>query len=354
MDTVFVGIDLGTFNVAVACSNGLREVVQNVVGWPKDHVARKVIGRDIVFGEEIHQHRLALDIVRPFQKGALKFNELSATGVAEADTEKYVEAARLLVKHAISVVKPPQGAQICGVVGTPSRASLLNKQVLLEIAEGALDVAMLVPEPFAVGYGTDHLVDTLVVDIGAGTIDLCPMYGALPAEQDQVTVPFGGDFVDEDFRTHMQAAYPEARLSLNMAREIKEKHGFVWDDQKTVSVKLPASGHPPREFDVTGPLRQACETVISAIVQGVHELIGRLDPEFHQAILSNIVLSGGGSQLKGLDQALEEALSEYGCISVNRVYDTVFAGAMGSLGLAMNMPAEHWDGLRAMTPARAA
>jgi rod shape-determining protein MreB len=347
MESIYVGVDLGSFNTAVACSNGLRETVQSVVGYPKDHVSRQILGRSVIFGDEIHQHRLALDVVRPFHKGALKYQDLAAEGVSEKDAEKQDRAAQLLVKHAVSAVKPSPGATVCGVIGTPARASRISKQSILKIVEEVLDVAMLVPEPFAVGYGINQLVDTLVVDIGAGTIDVCPMYGALPTEQELVSVPFGGDFIDEDFRDRTLAVYPRARLSLNMAREIKEKHGFVGDEHHRVKVKLPISGRPPQELDVTEPLQQACEAMVPAVIQGIHGLIERLDPEFHQAILSNIVLAGGGSQLKGLDRALEDALKEYGCISVTRVYDTVFAGAAGALGLAMNVPTEHWDCLRA-------
>ena len=48
------------------------------------------------------------------------------------------------------------------------------------------------------------------------------------------------------------------------------------------------------------------------IVTGLRELIGRFDPEFQQRMLQNIVLGGGGSQLRGLDRVIEEAMTEYG------------------------------------------
>jgi rod shape-determining protein MreB len=86
--------------------------------------------------------------------------------------------------------------------------------------------------------------------------------------------------------------------------------------------------------------------MVTQIVTGAHQLLGQIDPDFHQAVISNIVLSGGGSQLKGLDQALEAALREYGRISVTRVCDTAFAGAVGALRLAMGMPPENWEDLR--------
>src|SRR5947209_19978459 len=151
----------------------------------------------------------------------------------------------------------------------------------------------------------NRLSDTLVVDIGAGTVDLCPIYGTVPAEEDQITLPVGGDFIDEHFYNLMRKTYPEAQLSLNMAREIKEKYGFVHDVNEEAVVTLPAAGKPT-PFDVTAPLREACQGIVPAIVEGLRELIARLDPELQQRMLANIVLGGGGSQLRGLDRMIED------------------------------------------------
>src|SRR6187455_3757997 len=70
---LYIGMDLGCYKTSVAATNGMREIVHSIVGWPKDPVARKMLGKDIVFGNEAFQHRLALETVRPFEKGALKY-----------------------------------------------------------------------------------------------------------------------------------------------------------------------------------------------------------------------------------------------------------------------------------------
>ena len=46
-------------------------MVFSAVGRPKDHVARILLGRDVVFGNDLVEHRLALKVVRPFEKGVL-------------------------------------------------------------------------------------------------------------------------------------------------------------------------------------------------------------------------------------------------------------------------------------------
>ena len=252
-DKVYVGMDLGTFKTSVASSTGTRDVVFSAVGRPKDHIARALLGRDVVFGKDIFEHRLALDVVRPFEKGMLKYNSHADAGVPQDQVRQHKEAARLLVEHAVALTRPPQGAPVYGVIGAPSRASVLNKKVLLEAARTSFDAVMVVSEPFTIAYGMNRLSDTLVIDIGAGTIDLCPVYGTFPSEEDQVTLPVGGDFIDEHFYNLVRKTYPEASLSMNMAREIKEKYGFVHDVNEKAVVTLPVGGKP-KPFDVTAPL----------------------------------------------------------------------------------------------------
>jgi rod shape-determining protein MreB len=256
----------------------------------------------------------------------------------------------LLVEHAVSLTRPPKGMPIYGVIGAPSRATIANKKVVLDAARYAFDAVIILSEPFTIAYGMNRLSDTLVIDIGAGTIDLCPIYGTFPTEEDQVTLPVGGDFIDDHFLKMVRKMYPDVQMTLNMAREIKEKHGFVHDVNEKAIVTLPVAGKL-KQFDLTAPLKEACRMIVAPIVQGLRDLIARFDPEFHQRLLQNIILGGGGSQLKGLDTVIEEALKEYGGARVRKVGDAVFAGAMGALKLAMNMRVEAWEGLQAASEA---
>jgi rod shape-determining protein MreB and related proteins len=341
----YVGMDLGTFKTSVASSSGYRDVFPTAVGWPKDHVARTMLGRDLVFGKDLTEHRLALDVVRPFEKGALKYLDAAAAGLNPAQVQKHALATRLVIEYAVTAVVPERDRPVYGVIGVPSRASVKNKKFIMDAAEGVFDAVAIVSEPFTIAYGMNRLTDTLVIDIGAGTIDICPIYGVYPADEEQVTVPLGGDAVDEEFEKRLLKKYPGVQVSRNMVRDVKERYGFVNELGEAAVVTLPINGKPT-PLDVSEPLKGACSVIVQPIIEGVRNLISRFDPEFQQRMRQNILLGGGGSQLKGLDRAIEASLKDFGGAKVTRVSDASFAGAVGALKLAMAMPAQGWTSLK--------
>ncbi len=214
--------------------------------------------------------------------------------------------------------------------------------MIIDAARETLDAVMVVAEPFTIAYGMDRLSNTLVIDIGAGTIDICPMYGTYPKDEDQITLPIGGDSIDEEFHRLMRQSENQPQLSLNIAREMKEKFGFAHENEDAAIVKLPVAGRPT-QIDVSQQLQSACRSIVPGIVEALRELISKFDPDFQSTLLSNVLLGGGGSQLKGLDRLLEEALQPYGGAKVSHVSDSVFAGATGALKIAMSMPADCWQ-----------
>jgi rod shape-determining protein MreB len=344
---VFVGMDLGTFKTSVASSAGLRDCTPTAVGWPKDHIARTMLGRDVVFGQDLTDHRLALDVIRPFEKGVLKYGDPAASGLTAKQVEKHVLATKLVIEYAVNIVHPEKADKtrpVYGVIGVPSRASLKNKQFVMDAAAGVFDAVAIVSEPFTISYGMNRLTDALVIDIGAGTIDICPIYGVYPSDDEQVTLSFGGDAVDEEFEKKLKAKFPRIQASRNMLREIKERHGFVNTNGEQALVNLPVDGKPT-PHDVTEPLKAACLALVNPIVDAVRKLVSKFDPEFQVKLRNNIILGGGGSQLKGLDHVIEQAMAEYGGAKVTRVSDATYAGAVGALKLAMNMPAQGWTAL---------
>ena len=96
------------------------------------------------------------------------------------------------------------------------------------------------------------------------------------------------------------------------------------------------------EFDVTDLVYDACYTLVPPTVEALQSLIATYDPEFQAKMRGNVLLGGGGSQIRGLGRAIEEALGEYGGGKVTTVEEPQYAGSNGALKIALDMPAEYW------------
>src|SRR5262249_24994284 len=69
---LLMGIDLGTSRSSIVTMDGDRKTVDSYVGWPKDAVSYKHLKRDVIFGREALDNRLALNLYRPLEKGVIK------------------------------------------------------------------------------------------------------------------------------------------------------------------------------------------------------------------------------------------------------------------------------------------
>jgi rod shape-determining protein MreB len=341
---LYVGIDLGTSRTSVAASNGVRATVWSFVGYPKDIVSRKALKKDALFGKEALDNRLSVDLYRPLEKGVIKYSD-GANGASEVDVERNMQAAKDLVKYAISLARPRKDELIYGVIGCPAQASIRNKQSIIEAAREVLDSVVICSEPFAVAYGLDVLTDALVIDIGAGTTDLCRMKGAMPDETDQITNPYAGDYVDQQLFNLLKERCKGAQFTIHQVKELKERYSFVDEVSQPVKVTFPVDGKP-RQFDITKEIREACLSIVPPMVEAVEKLVATFDPEFQPRIRNNILLGGGGSQIHGLGAAIEDALLEYGGGRVRTVEEPVYAGANGALAIAQDMPEDTWEQLR--------
>jgi rod shape-determining protein MreB len=125
-----------------------------------------------------------------------------------------------------------------------------------------------------------------------------------------------------------------------MVRSFKEKFSSVSKNMDSAKVTMPVAGKP-QTFDITDIAYEACYTMVPPTVRALQDLIATYDPEF-QAKMRNNVLLGGGSQIKGLGRAIEEALGEYGGGKVTTVEEPQYAGSNGALKIALDMPEGYW------------
>jgi rod shape-determining protein MreB len=332
-ENLFVGIDLGTSSSAIVASNTKKNWTESYVGWPKDFIAAKVIGKKVMFGTEAIKNRLSLNIYRPFERGVIK-----------EGTEKEAESVKELIRHLIDLVKPEKDQKVLAVVGVPAESFKVNRIAIRDAVSDFVHSIVVVSEPFVVAYGLNLLNNAMIIDIGAGTVDFCIMHGAIPSEENQKTILTAGDYIDQQLYKLLSEKFPKATFNENMVRIFKEHNSFVGNSHEKVKVKIPVGGKPVLH-DITDQMKRSCESIMPPMIETITEMIAKFDPEYQNKIRSNIVLAGCGSQINGLPEYLKEALKEYGVCQITIVEDPLFAGASGALALAQELPKDYWEKL---------
>jgi rod shape-determining protein MreB len=330
---LFVGIDLGTSRSSISAGNGQRQWIESYVGWPKDFVAAQVVGKPVLFGADVLEYRLSVDVCRPLQHGIIK------EGIDRSE-----EAVKEIIRHLIELAGPAADQKINAVVGVPSDSLKVNRLAIRKAVAEFVESLVVVTEPFAVAYSLGLLNNALIIDIGAGTTDLCIMHGTLPGEEDQRTLLQAGDYIDDQLFSYLSERYPRSTFNKNMVRQWKEQFSFVGESAEEIKVVMPVDGKPMLH-DIKAEVKRACESIMPAIIEAVQQMIARFDPEFQAKIRKNIVIAGGGSLIGGIREQLQTALKEYGATTVTCVKDPLFAGSDGALKLAQEMPPQYWEKL---------
>jgi rod shape-determining protein MreB len=329
----YAGIDLGTSRSTIATSTGKRLSIATCVGYCKDLISKKRFGKDFLLGEDAIENRLSLDVVWPLADGVIREDELS------------LETTRLILQYLIEQSLPEKTSedQLFVAIGVPAQASLKSKKVILEATKSLTDKLLIVSEAFAVAYSLDRFDECLIVDIGAGTTDLCRMHGSFAEEEDQITITKAGNYLDAKLTKNILEKYPQVQLTPQIIKRIKEKYGSVYSSE-SIKVTLTNKGIPS-EYDLTDILYNTCLDLINPISEKIFELVGTFDPDFQKHLRNNIIIAGGGSRLKGIEQVIEKTLIPYGGGKVSCVEDVEFCGSVGTLKMCKDMPNEYWEKL---------
>ncbi len=238
-DVLYIGLDLGTSQSAVATNTGILVNTASVVGWPKDLISYKLHQKAVLFGDECVRNRMSVDVFYPLEKGVIS---TSSKGKKTDDSERKDTAPGEFIRHMITLAEPNQNQQKFLVVGVPAEASVEDKQAIINTAAGLVDSVLVVSQPFLVAYGLGLYGFSLVVDIGAGTTDICRMHGTIPEESDQKTSFKAGTHIDSLLFDLLRSKYPKANITKMMAQHFKEKYAFVGNINEQISVELNIGG----------------------------------------------------------------------------------------------------------------
>jgi rod shape-determining protein MreB len=161
------------------------------------------------------------------------------------------------------------------------------------------------------------VVNSLFIDIGGGTSDLCLVQGYFPTSEDQVSIPFAGDAIDQLMEAELNRTYPNNGLSRHKVREIKEAHAYVGPSRKPPR----RQGRPRRQGAHARAGRRhrpRLQHPHRPDLSGAHDPHRRASSDSVVTLLQNIIVTGGGSQIKGIDTVLQKRLADDGYESPKR------------------------------------
>jgi rod shape-determining protein MreB len=293
-----VAIDLGTANTLVYLKG--KGIVLNE---PSVVAVDRTTGKVIAVGKEAKSMlgRTPDEIVavRPLKDGVI------------ADFEKTEDLLREFIQKALrrrTWVRPRI------IICVPSGITEVEKRAVQDSAQhaGAREV-LLVPEPIAAAIGVGLPVGkpsgNMIIDIGGGTTEIAVM--ALNSIVNQQSIRVGGDEMDEAIVQYVKKAY-NLLIGEQTAEGIKIKIGSAFrleqEEEMEIKGRDLVAGIPKTMKISSVEVREALSEPLQQIVDALMQSLEKTPPELASDIVDRgIVMTGGGSLLRGIDMLLREA-----------------------------------------------
>ena len=311
-----VGLDLGTLQSCLitkltkpSSDENTGILIPTVVGYPEDGILSGILpgNSKMLHGDDAISNELHLRLVNPLSDGVVSD----------------LEATQSFLKYLRSKVDPEYKREVLCVIGIPAVADADAKENLKNAAKGAFDGILFIPEPFLAALGMrdedklqdpeyrDPVSNSLFVDIGAGTTDFCIVQGYFPKPEDLLSIPFAGNEVDVLLDKAIREEYPEVEVPLSMIRKFKESYSYAGESESGARVKIPVGGKP-RKIEIGKQVGESCNQLLQEVFESIKKVIAMASPQSVFSLLQNIILTGGGSRIRNIDQELQRLLADDG------------------------------------------
>jgi rod shape-determining protein MreB len=199
------------------------------------------------------------------------------------------------------------------VICVPSGITQVEQRAVRDSAElaGAREV-YIIEEPIAAAIGAGLPIaeaeGNMVVDIGGGTTDVAVISLAGIVYSESVKV--AGDKMDEAIASYIKRKY-NLLIGDHMAERIKLEVGSAYPLEEPLTTMIKGrdliSGIPKTLVIDDTEVREALAEPISVIVNTIKVALENTPPELSGDIIDRgIVLTGGGSMVRGMDIRLRE------------------------------------------------
>ncbi len=290
-----IGVDLGTVNVLVwVKGKGIILQEPSVVAIALNDNKIVAVGSDA--RDMLGRTPDTIEVARPLRDGVI-----ADYVVTEAMLRYFIQkvAGRVRMFKPLIAISVP-----VGVTSVESRA----------VHDAAIQAggreAYLIPEPLAAALGAGMPVNTptgnLVLDVGGGTSEaaVISMNGIVQFASARV----GGNRIDDTIISYVKRKY-NLMIGEKTAEEVKIKIGSALPLEEELSMELrgrdQVTGLPKTIRITSGEVTEAIAESLATIVGVVKSVLEKTPPELASDVIDRgIVMTGGGSLLRGFDRML--------------------------------------------------
>ena len=312
-----IGIDLGTCNTLIyVTGKGILINEPSVVAVEKGTNKVMAVGSDAK--KMLFKAPGSIHVIRPMRGGVI------------ANLESTERMIRHFISRALSryrLIKPRM------VIGIPSSITEVERRAVEECAykAGAREV-IVISESLAAAIGADIPINEpaghMICDIGGGTTEI-----SVISLGDMVVtnaIRTAGDDFDEAIMKYIRS---ELNLIIGggVAERLKIELGNAFPEKEieTAEIKGTDTGSGlPKRLDIdSNQIREALKPPVLKILDEIKAILGKTPPELAADIVENgIVMTGGGSLLKGLTKLISQETGVFAFIAENPL-DCVALGA---------------------------
>lgn len=312
-----IGVDLGSSNVLIyARDKGI--VLNEPAVLAVDHDTQSVIAIGMEAYKMMGREPSNIEVVRPLRSGAIRDNNMLG----------------LMLNHfVVMVIGKRVFSRPRAVLSISSMTNELERrQLLMGMLEAGARRTQILARPLAAAVGSGLKImppiGHMIIDIGGANSHVAAIAsGQMMAESTDIC---GGDAFTEAIVRYVRFKH-NLLIGFRTAEDIKCAIGTVRNLGDT-DLALPIAGRNlvsglPKQIDITrNEVTEAMEDSMRAMLEGIRGVIERLPPELANDVFDNgIMLTGGGAQLKGLQEVISEDI-KVRCYTAEDPQHSVAAG----------------------------
>jgi rod shape-determining protein MreB and related proteins len=314
-----IGIDLGTANTLVYVKgHGIAIAEPSIVALNEKTGRVVAVGTDAK--QMIGRTPAHISAIRPLVNGVISNFEVTEEMLAYFLRKAQALSPRKFLRPKI-------------VIGVPSGITNVERRAVRDAARnaGAREIH-IIEEPMAAALGIrlpiHDPVGSMIIDIGGGTTDIAvlSLSGVVKAKN----LHIAGDTFNQDIITYVRDEF-KILLGERTAEDVKIAIGSVFKQspplEATIRGRDLVTGLPREVIITDSDIREAISASLATLVDAIKEVLESTPPEVISDIMHRgIYLVGGGAQMHGIRELLEEELE----IPIHVVEDPLTAVVRGT------------------------